>query len=63
MSAGKKIHVWHVAYALRFGEKWIPHVAVFRDPVEAAAAAKVRDGDQNYACVVTSGPHEQSVPS
>jgi len=61
-AATKTVSTWHVTYALRLCDRWIPHVAVFRDPGEAAQAAKMRDDDKNYACVETSGPHEHRVP-
>ena len=63
MSATRTVFVWHVAYCIRLAGKWVPCVAVFRDPGEAAQAAKMREGDRNYACIVTSGPFEQEVPT
>lgn len=61
-AATKVVSTWHVSYALRLNDKWVPHVAVFRDPGEAAKGAKARANDKNYACVEVSGPFEHRVP-
>ena len=59
----KTVPHYHVEYCLLIGERWTPHVIPLRDPGEAEAAAKIREGDTKlYACVRVTGPHDHQVP-
>lgn len=59
----KTVKHYHLEYVLMIGERWSAHVIPFRDPGEAAAAAKVRENEPKlYACVRVTGPHQHEVP-
>lgn len=60
----KIVQMLHLEYVLMRGEYWTAHVIPFRDPGDAAAAAKVRESDPKlYACVRVTGPWPHEVPS
>lgn len=58
----KTVKVFHLTYAHHVGGKWEPRCIAIRDPAEAEAQRKLRDGVQGYACVKVTGAHDQEMP-
>lgn len=62
----KMVECWHLCFAKRrhVGAVWEPEVMpMWEGEAEARQEAANMEGDELYACIRVTGPHQQEVPA